>query len=1530
VRGTGRRSLMNKATAPSDSLADVVENPKKCPQCGATTQLNHGTCINCLLREGLEAKGESSREAFESVLAEANVTDTQWRLGHYEILEEIGRGGMGVIYRARQQHSRRIVAVKRIFAHEANSHETLTRFRREAEAVASLDHPNILPIHEVSESEEGLPFFSMKYAEGGSLRAAAPALRAKPRECVRMMAKVARAIAYAHGKGVLHRDLQPGNILLDENGEPMVSDFGLAKWLDQSSDLTRTLETLGTPGYIAPEQAECRSGDLTSGADIYSLGAILFYLLTGRPPFVGSNVLHVIHQAAATPAPRLRSLVPSLDRDLETVVARCLESDPNARYQSAGALADDLEHWLRHEPIRARRTGVFTRGQKWVRRNPTSAALVGSLIALGAAMGVLFWEGRSPRALLTANVALPYKSIAVLPFENLSADPENAFFADGVQDEILNDLARIADLKVISRTSVMQYKSGTKRNLRQIGNELGVAHVVEGRVQRVANRVRVTAQLIDAKTDTHLWVERYDRPLTDVFTVQSDIAKAIAGQLQAKLSSAERAAIEEPPTTNLIAYDRYLRAQKLRAVPTARVPGDMREIIRLLDQAIAHDPTFLRAYCSLASAHAYVYHLGIDHTPARLALAKEALDTAFRLGPDRGETHLAAAWVAYHCYRDYETALKEGAIARRGLPNDASVFSLPAYIARRQGHWEECARNLERAAELDPRNVWLLNDVAQTYQMERRFSEARVAWDRVLGVAPDDPTMRVARTLLDLESRADTQPGHEAIQHIVTEDPSAVDAIAEQWLYVALCRRDATEMASAIASLPPEGIIPWNVRMPRSFFEGLVARVRNDATGAKTAFTAARVEIEKIVRDQPDYARALCVLGMIDAALGRKEDALHEGRRAVELLPVTKDALAGAEVLTNLATTYAWVGERDLAIKQLEELVRIPSPACYGQLRLHPFWDPLRGDPRFEKLLEEAKKPVALESPPPLTAGIAVLPFENLSADPENAFFTDGVQDEILNDLAKIADLKVISRTSVMQYKSGAKRNLRKIASELGVAHVVEGSVQRAANRVRVSAQLIDARTDTHLWGEGYDRPLDDVFAIQTDIAKAIATQLQAKLSPSQSSAFAAAPTRDAEAYDLFLKGEYQERQAESTYKEETYDSAETFYRQALARDPTFSLAYARFAYNRLNRHWFVKRLTSGQLDEVKSDIERAIAIAPDLPDAHLALGLFHYWGRHDFDSALKEFDRAVELQPSNSVSRSYRAAIYRRRGEWRRSLAEYERAAELDPRDVWIPDQIGGGYLGLRRWSDAERWLKHALALDPHHLGAAFRLNLTYIASTGDIQRARRAWEGIPNERGAGQGVRPYYIVIPEMIDERVYLYVLERHFSEALQEWDIAPGNTAEGRLAQLKARIGIQVLAGQSAAAKPECEEARVLLEAELAKRQPEDRVWVSELAWIYVCLGRNADALRLAREAAETMPIEKDAILGINFLVGLAQIDAHIGRPEEAVKILRQLLTIPAGEYVSLTRLKIDPVWDPIRNDPDFQKLLSEPEPETVYK
>ena len=387
---------------------------------------------------------------------------------------------------------------------------------------------------------------------------------------------------------------------------------------------------------------------------------------------------------------------------------------------------------------------------------------------------------------------------------------------------------------------------------------------------------------------------------------------------------------------------------------------------------------------------------------------------------------------------------------------------------------------------------------------------------------------------------------------------------------------------------------------------------------------------------------------------------------------------------------------------------------------------------------------------------IAVLPFENLSEEKANAYFADGIQDEILTKLAGIGDLKVISRSSTAKYKSKPE-DLKTVARELGVATVLEGSVQKAGNRVRVNAQLLDARIDTHLWAKSYDRDLKDVFAVESEVAQEIADTLRAKLSQSQSIAIATVPTRDAEAYDLFLKGEYEERQAESTENVEFFDDAETFYRQALARDPSFALAYARLAYSLLNRHWFINRLDTAQLEEVKSNIERALAIAPDLPEAHLALGIFHYWGHRDYDSALRALDRAIELQPSNSDGRTYRAAIYRRRGEWRRSLAEFERALELNPRDTSIPTEIGNAYLNLRRWSEAERALTRALALDPHNINAAFHLGVTYINSTGDIRRARQAWEGIPEPKGQ---VSQYGILISQMIGENpVYLDVLERH---------------------------------------------------------------------------------------------------------------------------------------------------------------------------
>jgi len=559
-----------------------------------------------------------------------------------------------------------------------------------------------------------------------------------------------------------------------------------------------------------------------------------------------------------------------------------------------------------------------------------------------------------------------------------------------------------------------------------------------------------------------------------------------------------------------------------------------------------------------------------------------------------------------------------------------------------------------------------------------------------------------------------------------------------------------------------------------------------------------------------------------------------------------------------------------------------------------------------------------------LKKSIAVLPFENLSEEKANEYFADGIQDEILTKLAGIGDLKVISRSSTAKYKSKPE-DLKTVANELGVATVLEGSVQRAGDKVRVNVQLLDARIDTHLWAKSYDRDLKDVFTVESEVAQEIADTLRAKLSPSQSDALATAPTRDTEAYDLFLKGEYEEHQAESALNAEPFDRAQMFYRQALARDPNFALAYARLAQSELFRHWFISNLTSAELAAVKPNIDRALAIAPDSPDAHLALALFYYWGYRDYDPALRELDRVTELQPSNSPSRQYRAAIYRRRGEWKRSLTEFERVAELDPRDPQIPLNIGVTYAALRRWTDAEHEFTRALALDPHNALAAQILALTYINSTGDIQRARRAFEAVPAESNAS-AQNP---TIANMIGLRIYLDVFEKHFADALKAWDTPPSNTPEARLRQLEARVGIQVIVGQGSVAKPECEQTRALLEARLAER-PEDRNSLTALAWVYVCLGRNGDALRVARQAADSLPIEKDALGGPGFLAELAEIEARTGHVEDAVKILRQLLTIPAGIVISTTRLKIDPVWDPIRNDPGFQKLISEPEPATIYK
>jgi serine/threonine-protein kinase len=578
--------------------------------------------------------------------------------------------------------------------------------------------------------------------------------------------------------------------------------------------------------------------------------------------------------------------------------------------------------------------------------------------ALLAAVGViaLLFFRYAPRFAATA-LAVPGKSIAVLPFESLSRDPDNAFFTDGVQDEILTDLARVADLKVISRTSVRHYKSGVARNLREIGQQLGVAHVLEGSVQRSGNRVRVNAQLVDARTDRHLWAQTYDRDLADVFVIQSEIAKTIADQLQAKLSPDEKSAIERPPTNDLAAFDLYTRAKDLLLTGSVGTTGkaNLLQAIDLLNQAVARDPSFSEAYCRLAEAHDSLYYFGHDHTSARLALAEAAIEAASRLRPNAGETHLARARNIYQGYFDYTGALAELELARQTLPNDSRVFELMGYIQRgQQGRYEESTRTLERALELDPRNVVVLQQIAAfNYPRLRRYTDAKSAWDRLLAITPDDVNAKAGRAMVDFEWKGDTRPSHQTIDSIRATNPAAVQSNADLWLICALAERDAAAAnnASIACGENPINLASENVHFNRPFIEGVIARMTNDEAKARSAFTAARAEQEKIVQAQPNYGSALCVLGLIDAGLGRKEEALREGRRAVELLPVEKNAPHGADIVKYLAMTAAWVGDKDLACEQLAIAIRGPSNLSYGQLKLMPLWDPLRGDPRFEQIV---------------------------------------------------------------------------------------------------------------------------------------------------------------------------------------------------------------------------------------------------------------------------------------------------------------------------------------------------------------------------------------------------------------------------------------------------------------------------------------------------------------------------------------------------------------------------------------------------
>jgi len=591
------------------------------------------------------------------------------------------------------------------------------------------------------------------------------------------------------------------------------------------------------------------------------------------------------------------------------------------------------------------------------RRRAFSAVV---MLAVTLALGFGLWDLSrrlapqitTPASLESNYVAsFPEKSIAVLPFADLGEGKQDLLLADSVQDDVLTALSKVADLRVISRTSASSFTPDKPRDLREIAESLGAGHILEGAVSSEGEKARITVQLTDARRGAKLWTVSYERDLGDVLGMRGDILRRIASQLNATVSPQEKAAIDEHSTSDLAAYALYVRGKALLAsVSSAQINGKLLQAAQALDQAVARDPNFYLAWCQLAAAHNYIYFFGFDHTPARLALAEAALNTIIRLRPEAGETHLARANFLYRCYLDYDKARAELAHTQRALPNNSEAFELAGYVDRRQGLWTESARSLQRALQLDPRNVFLLQQIAASYEELRQFRGMTAALDRALALAPRDLDTRITRAFAEFEWRADPRPLHRTIDALLAEKPESVADFADQWLYLALTERDAVAADRAIAAIPATGT-STDLNFPRSFCEGLVARAAGDVAGAQKAFDAARAEMEKRVHDEPDYGPGFAVLGLIDAALGRKEEAMREGRHAQELLPVTKDALDGSEVMKYLGVIYTWCGEKDLALEQIEATLRIPGTLNYGHLKMRPCWDSLRGDPRFEKIV---------------------------------------------------------------------------------------------------------------------------------------------------------------------------------------------------------------------------------------------------------------------------------------------------------------------------------------------------------------------------------------------------------------------------------------------------------------------------------------------------------------------------------------------------------------------------------------------------
>lgn len=1268
----------------------------RCARCNAelTAGTVAGICPICLIDAALPEPGSQDNGAFR-----------------YDLIEEIGRGGMGVVYRAVQHGSQRQVAVKMILAEHAATRGMLERFRAEVEAIASLDHPHILPIYETGEID-GIPFYSMRLASGGTLRECTSDFHTNPRSAAKLIATIARAVYHAHERGILHRDLKPGNVLLDgRERTPFVADFGLAKWLGRENRLTLATSALGTPHYIAPEQAVGAS--TTPAVDVYSLGAILYELLVGRPPFVADTPLETLRLAVDTPPPAPRSLDASIPRDLELICLKCLTKEPSARYHSAASLADDLDRWLDGRTILARPSTPIEHAWRWIKRNPIVAALSAALLVVLLSFLIALFAYEHTGSTPAANTNPPAKSIAVLPFQNLSHDADSAYFAEGVQDEILTRLSKIADLKVISRTSTQHYKSAPE-NLPDIAKQLGVAQILEGSVQKSGDAVRVNVQLIKASNDSQLWGDTFDRKLSDVFSVESEVAKAIADRLRVKLTGQEEQVIDVKPTDNPQAYDAYLRGLAY-TLKIGNTQANALAAQRYLQEAVTLDPKFALAWALLSDVDSRGYVTqALQPTLALREKARQAAETALTLQPDLGEALLAKGNYYYACLKDYDTAVGYFEQARQFLPNSSRVSQSLAHVARRRGQWDQSESYFKEAERLDPRNVYLLSSHAGSYIMLRRFPEALRTLEEVLNITPDDVDTIVTKAGI-AQAEGDLTRASALLAPL---RPAAnLHHALQTQVYQAILEHRPAEIISRLKEIlaqpdPALGFYNGELR----FYLGWAQEVAGESAAAQESWRQARNELEAFLTEQPDNYHLLGDLALTDMGLGDKTAALNLAERAMAVIPIDTDPMDGPWPMEILARVASRMGEPDRAIAILQKLLLMPYegplattvvPLTPALLRLDPMFDALRNNLRFKKLADTIVPPVPEKS-------IAVLPFVDMSRAKDQEYFCDGISEEILATLAKTEGLRVVARTSSFSFK-GKNADIGEIAQKLNVQSVLEGSVRREGNRVRITAQLVDAHNGFHIWSDTFERELQGIFAVQDEITRAIVDALKIKLA-------VAPPARarqNTEAYDLYLQGLYLSNKSD----EESLRKSLSLFQRALDIDPNFARAWTG-----VSKAWmwlsdaYVEPLKAGPkweeaalkalalderdaeavayLSEAKrvlrwdlvgedADLRRALEIDPNSGTAYFFLGLLRSaQGRSD--EAVAAMEQARSSDPLSPIISRFASVIYFCANQLDKAVDEGQRTAQLDPNYVYFESGTGFAYREKGEFDKAIAIYKH------------------------------------------------------------------------------------------------------------------------------------------------------------------------------------------------------------------------------------------------